>query len=351
MRAELALIDLGVSTDSLTSAQAADRLEALRFAWRGDDLEVDILHRLGQFYISAKNIKAGLASMAQAITLYPTSPMVSQIHTEMETIFRDTFMGDLGKKLTPFDYLTIYQQYRDLIPAGKEGDTVIRNLSERLIAIDLLDQADGLLEDLVKSRLQGVDKNRTALRLAGIRLLDHKPNESLAALDLIGADALSADMQNERLLLHVRALSELHRDVEADALLKDNTSQGAKMLRANTAMRAKNWDEAAKTLMELIGAPPAKDTALSADQAGWLLNAAIAYAVSGDQAGLDKLAIDYGAFMAATPQKDTFRMLTQPERTGQMKDLAAAQAQITQIDMFQGFLNSYRSAPPAPSKP
>ena len=152
-------------------------------------------------------------------------------------------------------------------------------------------------------------------------------------------------MQNERLLLRVRALSELHRDTDADALLKDNNSQGAKMLRADTAMRAKNWSEAAKSLMELIGAPPAKDATLSADQAGWLLNAAIAYAVTGDQPGLDKLAIDYGSFMDATPQKDTFRMLTQPEKSGQMKDLAAAQAQISQVDMFKGFLNSYRTAP------
>jgi hypothetical protein len=39
-------------------------------------------------------------------------------------------------------------------------------------------------------------------------------------------------------------------------------------------------------------------------------------------------------------------MLTQPEKTGQLRDLASAQSQISQVDTFQGFLNGYRSAAP-----
>jgi len=347
VRADLALIDLGVSTASLTPAQAADRLEALRFAWRGDDLEVDILHRLGQFYIEAKNVKAGLNAMSQAVTLYPSSPMTPKIRSEMAKIFHDVFLGDLGKKLSPLDSLTLYQQYRDLMPVGKEGDQVMNNLSERLIAVDLLDQAASLLDDLAKNRLQGEDKDRVALRLAGIRLLDHKPSDAIAALDLTTNDTLALTLQNERVLLRARALSELHRDVEATALLKDNTTDGAKMLRADIARHAQKWGDAAKALMELAGPPPATGKVLTADQAGWLVNAAIAYALDSDQAGLDKLAIDYSAAMASMPQNDTFRMLTQPEKTGQLRDLAAAQAQITQADMFQGFLNNYRTTPAA----
>ena len=126
MRAELALIDLGVSTASLTPAQAADRLEALRFGWRGDDLEVDILHRLGTYYIEAKNVKQGLNALAQAVTLYPSSPLVPEIRAEMQAAFHNVFLGDLGKKISPLDSLTLFQQYRDLMPEGKDGDAVMR---------------------------------------------------------------------------------------------------------------------------------------------------------------------------------------------------------------------------------
>jgi hypothetical protein len=354
VRAEMALIDLGVSTGSLTPAQAADRLEALRFGWRGDDLEVDILHRLGQFYIEAKNVKAGLNALAQAVALYPSSPMTPQIHTEMENIFHDVFLGDLGKKLSPLDSLTLYQQYRDLMPTGKDGDAIMRNLAERLIAVDLLDQAAVLLDDLARNRLQGEDKDRAALRLAGIRLLDHKPDAAMDALDITKPDTLTAEMQNERTLLRARALSEQHHEADATALLKDNNSMDAKKLRADIAMHGQNWGDAAKDLMDLVGPPPPAAVDLTPEQANWLLNAAIAYALAGDQTGLDRLAIDYSTAMAKAPQNDTFRVLTQPEKTGQLRDLNAAQAQISQVDMFQGFLNTYRTTPdagPAKKKP
>ncbi|MDR3424989.1 MAG: hypothetical protein P4M13_07950 [Alphaproteobacteria bacterium] len=344
IRAELALIDLDVSTSSLSPAQAADRLEALRFGWRGDDLEVDILHRLGQFYIQAKNVKAGLGALSQAITLYPSSPQAPAIRAEMASVFHDVFLGDLGKKLSPIDTLTLYQQYRDLMPTGKDGDVLMRNMAERLIAVDLLDQASSVLEDLVKNRLQGEDKDKAALRLAAIRLLDRKPADAVSALDLIGKDVLSPAMQNERTLLHARALAGLNRDDEATALLKDNASPGAKMLRADIAMHAQKWGDAATALMELVGPPPPNGTALTPDQASDLINAAIAYAMNNDQTGLDKLAIDYGAAMTGTPRNDTFLMLTQPEKTGQLRDLAAVQTQISQVDTFQNFLNTYRKA-------
>ena len=262
----------------------------------------------------------------------------------MATTFHDIFLGNLGKKFSPLDALMLYQQYRDLMPSGKDGDALMGNLAERLVAVDLLDQASSILEDMAKNRLQGEEKARAALRLSAIRLLDHKPTESIAALDIIGSDPLSTAMQNERALLRARAFSELHRDDEANALLKDNPSPGARLLRSDIAMHDQKWGEAAKNLMDLVGAPPTGAAALSSDQAGWLITAAIAYALANDQTNLDRLAIDYSTAMATKPQKDTFLMLTRPEKTGQLRDLAAAQAQISQVDMFQGFLNNYRSA-------
>lgn len=345
VRAELALIDLGVSTHSLTPAQAADRLESLRFAWRGDDLEVDILRRLGQFYIQARNIKTGLNTLSQAVTLYPTSSMAPSIRAEMATIFHDVFLSEMGKKLSPLDTLTLYQQYRDLMPVGKDGDAIMRNLSERLVAIDLLDQAASILEDLTRNHLQGDEKIKAALRLAAIRLLDHKADAAMSALDITGTDPLPGGEQLERTLLRARALSELQRTNDALALLKDNTAPGARMLHADIAMRTQDWSNAAQALMDLVGPPPPTGRLLSDDKINWLINAAVAFSLAQDQVNLDKLAIDYSASMATTPQNTTFRMLTQPEKGSQLRDLAAAQSQISQVDLFQTFLNNYRQAP------
>jgi hypothetical protein len=345
VRAELALIDLSVANRSLSPAQAAERLEALRFAWRGDDLEVDILHRLGDFYIQAKNVKAGLGVLDQALRLYPDSPMAAVIKKEMTDTFRDVFLGDLGKELSPLDALTLYQQYRGtLMPAGDDGIAVTRNLAERLASIDLLDQAGDLLEDIAKNKLKGEEKGRVAARLAAIRILDHKPDQALSALDLSTGDFLSAPLQRERVLLRAKALMELHREDEALLLIKDDTRFPAKVLRADINMRAQHWEEAAKDFIDLVGPPPRPGEIMREDQAEWMIRGAVAMAMTNDQAGLDKLAIDYSAGMASTSQNNIFRLLIEPEKTGQARDIAAAQGRITEVDMFQSFLDSYRKA-------
>ncbi|MBV8548114.1 MAG: hypothetical protein JO126_01505 [Alphaproteobacteria bacterium] len=351
VRAELALIDLGVADNSLTPAQAAERLEALRFGWRGDTLELDILHRLGQFYIQAKNVKQGMNVLNQAIHLYPDVYMAGKIKQEMSQTFHDVFLTDLGQSLSPLEALTLYQQYHDLMPTGDDGIAVMRNLAERLIAIDLLDQAAGLLDDLARNKLTGKEKAKASSRLAAVRLLDHHPEQALEALDIGNGEFLPADMQHERLLLRAKALSDLHRDDEALGLLRDNNRESAKLLRADISAHARDWPATAAALLELIGPPPKPGEVLSHDQADWLVRAATAYALAGNQTALDKLVIDYGAAMAGTQQYDTFRVLSQPEINGQLKNITAAQSNLSQVDLFQGFLNSYRTpsgtTPPA----
>ncbi len=345
IRAELALIDLDVATGALTPVKAADRLEAMRFGWRGDDLELDVLHRLGQFYIQAKNVKAGLGVLSQAVQLYPKSPLTPQIRTEMADIFRGVFLGDMAPDLSAVDALTLYQQYRDLMPTGADGDAVMRNLAERLVAIDLLDQASGLLEELVKSHLQGIEKGRTGARLAAIRLLDHKPEAAMKALDVSNDNGYPADLLAERQLLRAKALSELDKSDDALELLKGSDSKDARMLRADVLMHAQRWADAAKTLAELIGPPPKAGDTLTKQQADWLIHCAIALSLANDQDQLNKLAVDFGASMAAMPQNDTFRVLTQPEKATQLKDITAVQSKISDVDLFRGFLNAYRNVP------
>ncbi|MER2519450.1 MAG: hypothetical protein ABTQ34_02045 [Bdellovibrionales bacterium] len=342
IRAELALIDLHIANKTLAPAKAANRLESLRFAWRGDDLEVDILHRLEQYYLQADNIKMALNTLSRVQDLFPDSAYVPQMQGEMAQIFRDIFLGDLGAKISPLEALTYYQQYRNLMPSGEKGIAVMRILAERLVAVDLLEQAGDILDDLARNKLQGEDKIHVATRLAAIRLLDGKPDKAVAALDLVKDSGGNAESLGERMLLRAKAQSEMRKYDEAIELLRDQNSQPTKILRAEIAMKGQKWPDAAKYLLQLIGPPPTEKTPLSREQASQLINAAIAMALSGDTNAIDQLAIDYGPAMDKTPQSDTFRVLTQPDKLGQLQDLADVQSRLTDLDMFQGFLNVYR---------
>jgi len=156
---------------------------------------------------------------------------------------------------------------------------------------------------------------------------------------------LPAELVSERLLLRARALSEQHKEDEALLLLQNLTSLPARVLRADINMRGRRWPAAAKSLLDLIGPPPKPGETISTEQSEWLVNCAIAFALAGDASGLDKLAIDYGPVLANMPQADIFRLLTQPEKAGQIKDLSAVQAKLAEVQMFRGFLDHYRKNP------
>ncbi|HUY67858.1 MAG TPA: hypothetical protein VMV79_00975, partial [Alphaproteobacteria bacterium] len=135
VRAELALIDLAVAEGRMTPKKAADRLESLRFAWRGDDLEFDILRRLGDFYIKAHDIKQGLNTLDQAVRLYPKSPQVPAVQAEMSKVFTGVFLDNLAPDLSAVDAFTLYHKFHGLMPEGADGAAIIRNLAERLVSI------------------------------------------------------------------------------------------------------------------------------------------------------------------------------------------------------------------------
>src|SRR5690606_37531724 len=68
-KASLALTLLRLQQNEITLQDALDALESLRYAWRGDGLEVQILHRLGLLKVQNGEYLAGLQDMETAVRL------------------------------------------------------------------------------------------------------------------------------------------------------------------------------------------------------------------------------------------------------------------------------------------
>jgi hypothetical protein len=232
-----------------------------------------------------------------------------------------------------------------LIPKGGEGNPVRENLAQRLVDIDLLDQAIALFEDIAANTDKPEDKAQVAMRIAGIYLLDHKAKEALAQIDNnnLPWGTFSQSTKDSRQLLRARAMSEMGKYEEALGNLPANQNQETLLLRADIALRAKAWKDARDALIELVGPPPASGgKRLSDSQATWLVQAAIATAMTGNLEGLDKIALDYSDAMDNTPQANIFRILTKPEDGAQMKDIQSAQSMVSEVDVFRDVLDTFR---------
>lgn len=344
-RAELVLVDYDMVNGKLTAAAAAQRLEGLRFAWRGDALEWDILHRLTLYDFQAGKFRDGFANFERANKLYPDLADSGTFRRAIADKFRDILTTKLGVGLTALEALSLYQDFRYLITDPAEARPIIRALTERLVAIDLLDQATQLLEELLPAA-KGVDKAQIGARLAGIQLLNHQPEKALAALTASQSDGLDDALIRERQLLQARGRSDMNDAEGAKSLLTNRTDVPAQLLLGDIAWRAAHWSEAAAAFSRALAAPPAADATLDEEQAALAVKTATALALSDDRAGLGKLANAYGPAMAATPQHEIFAMLTQPEDSANIRDIAQAAMQASDTDLFRKFLDRYRGAPP-----
>ncbi|MFM2044986.1 MAG: hypothetical protein RLY86_3562 [Pseudomonadota bacterium] len=345
------LIELRLRTGKITPQEAAEEFEKLRFAWRGDALELAIQRRLGELHAEAKNYAQAFDTMRRTISLFPGDPQAREIADRMTEIFTTLFVTDGAAHLSPLEALSLYEQYRELTPPGEAGDLIIRRLAERLVEIDLLDRAAELLDQQVQFRLTGEEKSRVGARLAAIRLLDNRPEEAIAALDKSDQPALPEALQEERRLLRARALFQTGQGAQAVALLADDQSRPAKLLRIDIAWRDKQWAAAAAALDSVIGPPPSGDAPMPEETARLVVSRAVALSLAKDDAGLGQLRDRFGPAMDKTGEARIFAVLTRPNEAMGLVDVNTIQSRMAEIDMFKSFLDSYRerqpSGPPA----
>ena len=118
---------------------------------------------------------------------------------------------------------------------------MIRRLADRLVAVDLLDQAAELLQHQVDHRLQGAARAQVATRLAVIYLMNRKPDRALATLRATRTAELSNELRDQRLLLEARALSDTGRHDLALELIANIEGHEATRLRSDILWAAKRW--------------------------------------------------------------------------------------------------------------
>jgi tetratricopeptide (TPR) repeat protein len=333
----LALLD----TNQITRAEAIKTLDGLRFAWRGDVIEFNLLRRLGELKLADGDNAGGFDALREAAVNFPDYAAAKDAMKELSDGFATVMLGDAVKTMSPIRALSLYDEFKDFAPVGERGDVITRQLVDRLVAVDLLDRAASVLEDEVTHRLSGRDKARGATQLALLRLLGHNPDGALKALAIdIGRD-LPAELLRRRQQLRARALLELDRRDEALAIIADDSSHDADRLRADIFWRGRNWREAAKALSRLAPTPGA-DAELDKEGSQLVLDWASALTLAGDRPGVATLRQTYGKAMGATAYGDAFRIIAGDPASGGDGDPRAIASRVAQVSELQSFMSGLK---------
>ena len=339
--AEFAKTELMLSRKLLDATQGIERLDQLRFAWRGGPYEFNLLRRLGELQFSTGDLRGGITTFRQIVKYFPKSPEVPLLTKQMSDEFARLFLDGGAQALPPLTALALYYDYRELTPAGPEGDEIIGKLADRLVSVDLLNRAAELLEHQITYRLRGESRAKAGARLAVVYLLDRNPDSALKSLQATQAANLSPAVMQERRLLEARALGDLDRFAEALNLLGQDQSAEANNLRADLHWRAKDWVAFARVVSRMLENRHADAAPLTVDERKLVLQLGVAYSLSNDGAALDVLRRNYEPKLRDTPDAATFAAVasTISRAAGDPREMAAA---IAQIGQYEAFMSRYR---------
>lgn len=346
--ARLRLVEMRMNSGNFDRAHAIQALETLSFAWRGDETEIETMRLLAKLYVAEARYRDGFNLLDAALMVKPESETTRSFYTEMVSIFEDLFLSERANSIQPVEALAIYYDFSKLTPIGRRGDELIRRLADRLVSVDLLDQAAELLDYQVKYRLTGVAKAQVAAKLAWVQLLNGKPKPAIQAL----ADTRIADIPHElreqRMMLEARALSELGRYDAALELAGGMSGVEADRLRGDILWSAKRWREAGEAFEKLLGDRWQRGNPLDETERRDVLRAGIAFALGNEAIGLTRLRDRYSAKMPEGAERAALGIVAAPAGSNPKK-LGDVAKTLSAVDSLKLFLQLYQAR--FPDKP
>jgi tetratricopeptide (TPR) repeat protein len=340
--ARLYKISLMIADDSIERAEAVRRLEGVSMGWRGNNVELQTLNVLADLYSDTGNFERLFEVMQSASVLNADDKIVEELRNKIDVAFRELFLDGGADAMSPIDALSLFYEYRVLTPIGREGDVIIRKLADRLVSVDLLEQAAELLTHQVDNRLEGVARAQVAVRLASVLLMNRNPAEAIRVLRRTRLAELPASVRRQRKLIEARAYSESGRMELALDILSVMEGDDVERQKADTLWQARAWQEAADQLERTLGDAWKQDEPLDDDQRYDVMRAAVSYALAGDNLGLQRLRTKFSQAMSDSPDSHAFQIVTgpiQPDAT-EFRELAR---QIASIDTLEAFLADMQS--------
>ncbi|HKS62119.1 MAG TPA: tetratricopeptide repeat protein [Xanthobacteraceae bacterium] len=350
VRGQLREIALRQQIGDMKRDEATAALESLTTAWRGDATEAEALQLLGRMYAEDGRYRDAFQVMRTALTAYPHSEMTRRIQDEAAVAFEALFLGGKGDAMPPIDALSLFYDFRDLTPVGRRGDEMIRKLADRLVSVDLLDQAAEVLQHQVDNRLQGAARAQVAVKLAVIYLMARKPDRAIQALRTSRSADLPNELRNQRLLIEARAQSDVGRPELALEVIANLQGREVERLRADVLWKARRWRDAGEQIEKLYGERWRDFAPLSEAERADVMRAAIGYALAEDTLGMDRFRTKYMAKMAEGPDRRAFEVVTAPfsSNAPEFADIARV---IAAADTLDAFLRDIRAKFPDTTGP
>ncbi len=314
-RAAVRAVELRLAAGTIDKTQAADALDKLLYAWRGDGRELGLRQLIAELRGQTGTWRAALATLRQAETDFPEQ--AASIHQRLQDMFAGMVRDEGTSHIPPIEFVSMVDENADLAPETSDDEVPVEQaLADRLAALDLPGRAKPVLDKLLRSAKSDIPKARYGASLATLASREGNDVAAREVLNASDAHVLPPDLAEQRAILLAGAVARLGNPSEAAGLLAPFNSTPAMEARAQILEAGGIWAEAAKVWTDIVAATVAAAGLLDDAAARTVLRLATATARAGDDASLAELRLKYGGRFIPGPVGDLFRVLTaEPIRT------------------------------------
>ncbi|MCX8476634.1 MAG: hypothetical protein MT490_12620 [Sphingomonas sp.] len=318
--ARLGMIEAGLATHSLSPADAIKQLDALRFGWRGDAVEQRALEIQLHLANEAHDLRGQLRAGAALIRYFKLGAKAGPMLAELQAALSAALAADSGVPLA--EAAGLYWDYRELAPAGGEGDALVMRLAGRLQDASLYARAAELLEYQLTQRAQDVAQGPLSIKVAALHILAGRPDRALEAIRTTEQPSYSPAMRQDRKRVEAVALHRLGKIDAANAALEGLPDAAA--IRAEMRWQVKDWG----SFVTENALPAPKGLSEPAQAA--VLRQAVALAMLGREDQLEALRARYAAAFKTLPSSQAFDVLTRKVASIDPAAIGAAMTAIPQ---------------------
>jgi len=344
-RAAVRAVELRLATNALDVGQAAEALDRLLYAWRGDWRDLALRRRIAELRQHAGNWRAALGTLRDAAVDFPGD--AARIRAWQQSAFAELVHGEALERMPPLELIGLVEENPDLLPADEGGDRLRDRLADRLLALDLPKRADPILSRLIETAPTSLGKAAYGTRLARLRSREGDAEGVLAALGQSSDPDLPHEMKEARLLLAAGAAARMGNVKGALNALNGIDSAAADEMRASVLEQSGDWAGAKRSLTALARRNVPVTGDLDDTQRRLVLRLATAAARAGDNATLAALRERDSARMGSGPLGDMFRLLTAEPVRG-TSDLGRARQEAELVRTLPAGLNALAGARATP---
>ncbi len=342
-RASARAVELRLSTHRIDPGQAADALDKLIYAWRGDQRELALRERIAELRAQAGAWRVALSTFRQAESDFPEQ--AAAVHGRLKDAFASMIAGHGLGQMTPIDVVSTIDENADLMPAEGGDPALEEQLADQLLALDLPDRARSVLQKLMKSAVTVAGKARFGTTLATLEAREKDDTGAIAALDASEGHDLPPELTAKRVLLRAHAMANRGDQAGAAAILSAISTPAANEARATILEQAQDWPGAERAWSDYASTELPENGDLNDGQSRTLLRLVTAAARAADNTTLETLRTKYASRIGPGALADMFRLLTAEPVRG-TSDLERAQQEATLAQSLPANLKALEVASP-----